>query len=160
MTKAMTKTYRNGPLGALIDEYERAAAELLEIINGITDEEFEAVRDPETSNPDCQSVQTIAKHVVVCGYNYAGMLRNVWAVEHRAKRQTKLKRREVAPRMNEMLAYTIDTLEGRWNTPVNKLQATTIQTGWGQTFDVDQLLEHAVMHIHRHRRQIERFLGR
>ena len=70
-----------------------------------------------------------------------------------------MKRREVTPRMNEMLAYTVDTLEGRWNTPVNKFQATTIQTGWGQTFDVEQLLEHAVMHIHRHRRQIERFLG-
>ena len=71
-----------------------------------------------------------------------------------------MKRREVTPRMNEMLAYTVDTLEGRWNTPVNKFQATTIQTGWGQTFDVEQLLEHAVMHVHRHRRQIERFLGR
>lgn len=156
----MAKTYRNGPLGALMDEYERAAAELLAIIDSIDDAEFELVRDTETSDPDCVSIQTIAKHVVVSGYGYAGMLRNVWAVENRPRRQTKLKRREVAPRLNEMLAYMVDTLEGRWNTPVNKLQATTIQTGWGQVFDVDQLFEHAVMHIHRHRRQIERFLGR
>lgn len=160
MTTTMTKTYRNGPLGALMDEYERAAAEFLAIIDGITDEEFEAVRDTETKDPDCVSVQTIAKHVVVSGYGYAGMIRNVWAIENKGRRQTKLKRREVAPRMKEMIAYMIDTLEGRWNTPPAKLQATTIQTGWGQTFDIDQLFEHAVMHVHRHRRQVERFLGR
>ncbi|MCC6743990.1 MAG: DinB family protein [Acidobacteria bacterium] len=156
----MPRTYRNGPLGALMDEYERAAAELLSVIGSIDDAEFEAIRDTETQDPNCHSIQTISKHVVVAGYGYAGMLRNIWAVEHRAKRQTKLKRREVAPRMNEMLAYTVDTFEGRWNTPIHKLLSTNIQTGWGQTFDVDQLMEHAVMHVHRHRRQIERFLGR
>jgi hypothetical protein len=32
-----------------------------------------------------------------------------------------------------------------------------ILTRWGQVFDYDQLLEHAIVHILRHRRQIERF---
>jgi hypothetical protein len=36
--------------------------------------------------------------------------------------------------------------------------AKKIHTRWGQVYDIDQLLEHAVMHIHRHRRQIQRFL--
>ena len=29
---------------------------------------------------------------------------------------------------------------------------------WGQTYDPEQLFEHAIVHILRHRRQIERFL--
>ena len=29
---------------------------------------------------------------------------------------------------------------------------------WGQRYDVEQLLEHAIVHVLRHRRQIERFL--
>jgi len=29
---------------------------------------------------------------------------------------------------------------------------------WGQLFDVEQLMEHAIVHILRHRRQIEKFL--
>lgn len=29
---------------------------------------------------------------------------------------------------------------------------------WGQLYDVEQLFEHAIVHILRHRRQIERFL--
>ena len=33
-----------------------------------------------------------------------------------------------------------------------------ILVAWGQLFDIDQLFEHAIVHILRHRRQIERFL--
>ena len=29
---------------------------------------------------------------------------------------------------------------------------------WGQSYDVEQLFEHAIIHILRHRRQIEKFL--
>ena len=29
---------------------------------------------------------------------------------------------------------------------------------WGQQYNVEQLMEHAIVHILRHRRQIERFL--
>lgn len=29
---------------------------------------------------------------------------------------------------------------------------------WGQYYDIEQLVEHAIVHILRHRRQIERFL--
>ena len=29
---------------------------------------------------------------------------------------------------------------------------------WGQRYDVEQLIEHAIVHILRHRRQIEKFL--
>ena len=40
------KIYRNGPLGALMDEYERVAGELVALIEGISGEEYEVVRDP------------------------------------------------------------------------------------------------------------------
>ena len=33
-----------------------------------------------------------------------------------------------------------------------------IKTRWGQLYDVDQLFEHAIVHVLRHRRQIERFI--
>jgi hypothetical protein len=33
-----------------------------------------------------------------------------------------------------------------------------MDTHWGQTYDLEQLLEHAIVHILRHRRQIERFV--
>jgi len=31
---------------------------------------------------------------------------------------------------------------------------------WRQLYDVEQLMEHAIVHVLRHRRQIERFLNK
>ena len=33
-----------------------------------------------------------------------------------------------------------------------------MHVSWGQSYDIEQLMEHAIVHILRHRRQIERFL--
>ena len=47
------------------------------------------------------------------------------------------------------------------NVPNNELEeldnAKKIVTQWGQVFDIDQMMEHAIVHILRHRRQIEKF---
>ncbi|WP_294276359.1 hypothetical protein [uncultured Chryseobacterium sp.] len=37
-------------------------------------------------------------------------------------------------------------------------QSKKINTLWGQQYDVEQMLEHAIVHILRHRRQIENAL--
>ena len=34
-----------------------------------------------------------------------------------------------------------------------------ILTHWGQVYDIDQLMEHAIVHVLKHRRQIQRFLS-
>jgi hypothetical protein len=36
------------------------------------------------------------------------------------------------------------------------IQSIVIQSGWGVPYDLEQLLEHAIVHILRHRRQIEK----
>ncbi len=59
-----------------------------------------------------------------------------------------------------MLAYTAETLEGRWQMPYEEISSTFIKAGWGPTYDVEQLLEHAIVHVLRHRRQIEKFMHR
>ncbi len=33
-----------------------------------------------------------------------------------------------------------------------------IKVRWGQKYDVEQLFEHAIVHVLRHRRQIERYI--
>jgi hypothetical protein len=44
----MTKKYRNGPVGALMDEYERAAEELINILKGISQNDFIKIVDPDS----------------------------------------------------------------------------------------------------------------
>ncbi|MDX1940766.1 MAG: hypothetical protein SFU99_09460, partial [Saprospiraceae bacterium] len=59
---------------------------------------------------------------------------------------------------DKMLVYTVGTLENKWNLTFEDVLKHEIKAFWGQVFDLEQMLEHAIVHILRHRRQIERFL--
>jgi hypothetical protein len=39
-----------------------------------------------------------------------------------------------------------------------EIERITLQTGWEVTYNLEQLLEHAIVHILRHRRLIEKFM--
>ncbi len=152
------KEYRKGALGALMDEYERAGEELARLILRLSDAEFEAVRDLQTKDEDCRSIQTVMHHVVTSGYSYALYLREALS-EPGTRPQIQFgKRTESVDQLEAMLAYTAATLEGRWEMPNEQTTAARIQSRWGQAYDLEQMLEHAIVHILRHRRQIERFL--
>ena len=62
-------------------------------------------------------------------------------------------------KLNEMLRYNEKLFD---DYPKLKLEETDSQkkilVRWGQQYDVEQLFEHAIMHVLRHRRQIERFI--
>jgi uncharacterized damage-inducible protein DinB len=156
----LARTYRDGAIGALIDEYERAVGELLTVVEDISDDAYEVVRDTETPDDDCRSIQTIVTHVVRAGYGYAGMLRREWGIEHAAPRPGKITRQEARSRLEEMLAHTSATLDGRWGISEADAGALRLRSAWGPVYDLEQLLEHAIVHVLRHRRQIGRFLDR
>jgi uncharacterized damage-inducible protein DinB len=156
----LARTYRGGPVGALIDEYERAVGELVSMVEDISDDEYELVRDTETADDDCRSIQTIVTHVVRAGYGYAGMLRREWGIEHAAPRPGTITRQEARSGLEEMLAYTSATLDGRWGISEADAGALRLRSAWGPVYDLEQLLEHAIVHVLRHRRQIGRFLDR
>ena len=73
----LARAYRDGPIGALIDEYERAAGELLSIVEDISDEAYELVRATETPDDDCRSIQSIMAHVCCRRRESAG----IWRLE-------------------------------------------------------------------------------
>jgi len=154
------KTYRQGPVEALMDEYERATAELTRILESITDEDYARIRDTETKDDDCRSIQTIMTHVVGAGYGYAGMMRDAWGVERAPHERVPIARADTPAQLRAMLDYMVATLEGHWELSEAESNAMQMKARWGVAYDFEQLFEHAIVHVHRHRRQIERFLGR
>jgi uncharacterized damage-inducible protein DinB len=152
------KIYRSGPIGALMDEYERAAGELIAIVEAISDEEYEIFRNAEAEE-DFRSIQTILAHVVNAGYGHAGLIRDAWGIERIRRRREIFPRSEARSRVAEMLAYTSATLDGKWDMTEEDAEAERIRSGWGTVYDLEQMLEHMIVHVLRHRRQIERFLG-
>ena len=154
----MSKTLRKGGVGALMDEYERAVGELSGLLRRISDDEFVLVRDRETKDEGCRSIQTILNHVVRAGYGYAGYIREAFGNEAKRPEVPPAKRLESLDQLEAMLAYTATTLEGKWELSDEEIVAVQIRSRWGPMYDLEQLLEHAIVHVLRHRRQIERFL--
>jgi uncharacterized damage-inducible protein DinB len=155
----MNKTYRKGAVGAMMDEYERAAGELVRVVERLSDAEFEVVRDPETPNEECRSIQTVAHHVARSGYAYANYLRVAFSLPTTPAEIPVVSRAAWPGQLAEMLATTAAALDGRWEMSDEAIQAVRIPVRWGPIYDLEQLLEHAIVHVLRHRRQIERFLG-
>ena len=153
----MKTNYRKGGIGAVMDEYERAATELINLVENISDNDFVKIIDTETNDEDCRSVQTIVSHVTNSGFGYANYIRDWFSIQKNSPERKLLSRDEFLVRFNQMLVYTSETLEGRWEYSDDDIQKISMEVRWGPKYDLEQLLEHAVVHILRHRRQIEKF---
>ena len=154
----MSKFYRKGAVGALMDEYERAVEELKSVINRVSESDYEKIFDAETTNEDCRSIQTIMSHVVTACYGYANTIRAVFLIEKQIYEPKQLSKSEVLEKLDDAIKYTVATLEGRWKMPNEEIFGTSMKGDYPE--DLEQKLEHAIVHILRHRRQIEKFLAK
>ena len=155
----MKKIYRKGAVGAMMDEYERAVIELKDILQKIPEDDFVKIRDTKTQNEDCRSIQTIVNHVIRSGHFYADNIRKKFATPETELTRVNFKRDEAINGLDDLIEYTAKTLENNWEMPDEEILATFIETNLEFTENLEQLLEHAIVHILRHRRQIEKFLA-
>lgn len=151
----MDKTFRSGNIGALMDEYERASIDLRKLILSFSHEEFEKILDDKTEDEDCRSVKTIMNHVVAAGYRYLNQI-NVF-----------LKQEQITPNFqvtsplsaikefDKMLSITSEAVKNNLAIKYEEVEAARIETRWG-LYDIEMMFEHAIVHILRHRRQIEK----
>lgn len=155
----MTKVYRKGAVGAMMDEYERALAEFSELLRRLSDADFVTVRDVTTKDEACRSIQTVVNHVVRAGYGYAAYIREATGTPPHRPDVPLASRLESLEQLSAMRAHTEATLDDKWEWTDEQIMALKLQSRWGPIFDLEQLLEHAIVHVLRHRRQIERFLS-
>jgi len=155
------KSYRdNGAIGALLDEYEKAYLELDQLIAPITEAQLLEIVDPITKDKDCRSIQTILTHVVSSGYTYVVEIRKSLGESADYYSPGLLSSiSEYRKALNLMFQYNVSLFADHPNIKLENYKAEDkMIMRWGQQYDVDQLMEHAIVHILRHRRQIERFL--
>ncbi len=156
----MQKTFRKGAIGALMDEYERAAIELKSLVVNVSEKDYTRIADTETKDEDCRSIETIMNHVIHAGYGYANGIREQFSMpfEPLGKERRKISQTEIGGEIDKVLAYTVETLEGRWEMSYDEMEEIIISRKENFSENLEQLLEHAVLHILRHRRQTEKFL--
>lgn len=155
----MTNIYRQGAVGALLDEYERAISELKLTVNDISEQELIKVVDNKTTDSNCKSVQTILSHVVRAGYGYAINIRKLEGnkIDY-PDFLLYLNIIDYQKALDDVIAFTADTLKKIRDNQLEQFDnSKKIMTSWGQSYDIEQIIEHAIVHILRHRRQIEKF---
>ncbi len=147
----------NRMLAALLEEYEKAADEYKNALMRINQDRYEAIADKTTTNKDCESIKSLTFHIVQSGYTYANYIRSnindIW-----------LEYQEDIPtveagilEIDKMLSYTAKALTEASHYSDETIRSWVYNTRWGVTYDFEQLLEHAIVHILRHRRQVIQF---
>ncbi|WP_436488542.1 DinB family protein [Chitinophaga sp. ARDCPP14] len=154
----MTQTFRQGAIGALLDEYERAISELKEVIRTIPDHALTVITDPHTADENCRSVQTILSHVVSSGFGYATSIHNLRGPQlTRPAKTFHLTVNAYLEDLTQVFIFTEKIFAAFKDDELEQMDdALKIKAGWGQVYDIEQMAEHAIVHVLRHRRQIER----
>ncbi|MCW3465212.1 DinB family protein [Chitinophaga nivalis] len=155
----MQQTYRTGAKGALLDEYENVLQALIHVIADISDQELVHLIDTTTKNDNCRSFQTVLAHVVHAVYAYSTYIDKLYG------HTPVLPDKQFHPTVSLFIAdlrhgfqYTVDVFRDIKDTELEVEDADKkILTPWGQLYDIEQMMEHAIVHVMRHRRQLEKF---
>ena len=155
----MRKEGHQRAIDALMDEYGKALDELYAQIENLQAEEMAKILDPKTDDADCKSIQSILRHVVESGHGYIVEIDRYGGGKSERQSYALPKNASAAiEALKNMYQANLDFFENNQHIPLYaKEPEKKILVRWGQRYDVDQLLEHAVMHVHRHRRQIVNF---
>ena len=149
----------NGAIGALLDEYEKSITELKTTINDLSPMELIAVVDIMTKDEDCKSIQKVLSHVISAGYSYVVQIRKskgeqVTFPEYESYNNAT----SYEKALDRMFDYNVQFFDDYSDIDLDDYKAHRFTVKWGNEYDIEQLYEHAIVHVLRHRRQIERFL--
>jgi len=145
--------YRPGAIGALTDEYEKALIELKAILKVIPDELF--LKTNLDLDEDFQSIRNIIAHMVRSGYVYSNYIRTSFGTEKKDYIFQLNSVKEAITELDTMFEYNVATFENKWLMTDDEMMQTIIKTSW-TTYDLEAIIEHAIVHILRHRLQIQK----
>ena len=153
------KMYRQGAVGALLDLYEQAISEIKKVIEDIPDAVLASIIDSETNDENYKSIQTILSHIVSSGYSYAIYIHNLKGDQTERPQQVfHFTIKEYLEDFNKMMVFTENVFNDLNDDELEQLDETKkISTSWQQRYDIEQLMEHAIVHFLRDKRRIEKF---
>jgi uncharacterized damage-inducible protein DinB len=146
-----------GMFGALLDEYARAAEDLCRTVEALPEDLF--ARERESPDPETVSLQAVCGHVAVAAWNYADYIRiarGLPRIPRPYEKDAVTSPAAFRPLLAQALRHTEATVDG-CPTDQAGLEALRFQVRWGPVYDPEMILEHAIVHLLRHRRQIERW---
>lgn len=148
----------SGSLRAILDEYSRAIRDYEAVMMSLPTDRYTA--KTSLSDEEFPSIRQIAGHVAGAAHSYAYHINT--ALD---KLEGPIPRRVVVAESREeavsavwvAFEHMVEVL-GRIKDWDDSQQAgVRFVSRWKQPYDIEQMLEHAIVHILRHRRQLERW---
>lgn len=158
MMRKKLEEYRTGAIGSLLDEYERAVGDLKMVLAEVSTEAFTKIADANTKDEDCRSIETIMNHVLRAGHGYVRLIRTALAMDVPAAAEYSIAKSDLNHELDRMVGAAVAIFEERPGTTDEEITELLINSRWGVVYNIDQMLEHAIVHVLRHRRQIEKFV--
>lgn len=147
-----------GLFGALMDEYARAAEDYCRAVEAVNPEAYAEARPSD--DPDTASLQAICAHVVGAARRYSDYIRKARGLPYAEKFQLDpaavARPGDVRAALAAAMQYTEESLVDWYEDPMAAAPLSFV-VRWGPTYDPEMILEHAIVHLLRHRRQIERW---
>jgi hypothetical protein len=142
-----------------MDEYARAAADFCRVVEGLTPAQFASERP--ANSPDTRTPRALCTHVYGAARRYSDYIRKARGLPFTEKFVPEPATIDgpaaVRRRLAEALRYTEGALEGLYEADEATAAAIKFPVRWGPVYDPDMILEHAIVHLLRHRRQLERW---
>ncbi len=148
-----------GATRALLEEYERAAGEFCQAVERFPSEAF--CEERPSDDPSCTSAREIARHVCHAARHYAADLGRAldpgYAMPDWPHIDALSEPLDTRLHLDAALRHTAEVASRLETMSPEEVTATRFEMSWGQTYDPEILLEHAIVHLLRHRRQLERW---
>lgn len=148
----------SGSLRAILDEYARAIRDFESVMLSIPTERYQA--KTVLSDNEFAGMHNIAEHTIGAAHGYANYINDALDKVDRGyqKRAYDFTTPQAAvASLWEAFGHMVEVLGRIKDWSDDEQSACKFVTRWKQEYDIEQMLEHAIVHILRHRRQLERW---
>ena len=142
-----------------MDEYARAAEDFCRVVETFADDRFDS--EKPNNSETTRSPRIICLHVIGAAPRYAHYIRKRRGTDYIERFEADAARvgsaKDVRPLLAEAITFTESTVEPLLEMSFEEVADLTFPVRWGPTYDPEMIVEHAVCHLLRHRRQLERW---
>lgn len=151
---------KRSAVNAILEVYKNVITDLKFFLNDISDEQLILILDSTTQNKDCISIQNILSHTINAGYSYLDYIQKNRNVDF--KKPDRLYSSSIKDYQNgldEMFYQTVNVFQNIFDDELERYKdSEKILTRWNQNYDIEQIMEHAIVHIMRHQLQIKNLI--